>query len=164
MSATSPRTPFSQQFRQGQALAELVILLIVVITLIVGVTTLTRLCLQQELLHRDIRVAAGESALHRQTVGWADPTPLPEHRSNTFHRINAYTYLNEYTPALTSRLPMSNYTLSARVLPEGDLGLEETELRKTILLDEAFIRFIYGKGSMTFGERLTFPSTTGIWQ
>lgn len=149
---------------RGQALAELVITLVVLVTLVIGVATLAQVCLRQQFLHRDVRLNAGESALARKTTGWVDPVLGAENRSDTVHRINAYTHLEQYTPALTSRLPMSQYTLFSRVVSDGDLGLEETKLEQTYLLDEAFIRLIYGKGSITLRESLTFPSTSGIWK
>ena len=148
--------------RYGQALAELVIALVALVVLILGITTLGRLCLRQELLQRDTRVKAGESALQRSTQGWADAHPLPETRSESFHRINAFTRLDQYAPTLTSQLPMSNYTLSARTFPEDDLGLEETTLKQSFLLDEGFIQWIYGKGSVTLRSAVTFPALSGL--
>ena len=151
------RTP-----RRGQALSELIIALVALVVLILGITTLGRLCLRQELLQRDTRVKAGEAALQRSTQGWAEANPLPETRSESFHRINAFTRLDAYSPTLTSRLPMSNYTLSARTFPEDDLGLEETALQQSFLLDEGFIQWIYGKGSVTLRSAVTFPALSGL--
>jgi hypothetical protein len=143
-------------------LSELIIALVALVVLILGITTLGRLCLRQELLQRDTRVKAGEAALQRSTQGWAESNPLPETRSESFHRINALTRLDAYSPTLTSRLPMSNYTLSARTFPEDDLGLEETALQQHFLLDEGFIQWIYGKGSITLRSAVTFPALSGL--
>jgi hypothetical protein len=57
---------------------------------------------------------------------------------------------------------MSNYTLSARTFPEDDLGLEETALQQHFLLDEGFIQWIYGKGSVTLRSAVTFPALSGL--
>lgn len=149
---------------RGQALAELVILIIVLVTLITGVTTIAQICLKQEYLQRDLRLQAGESALQRATIGWITQSNGPETRADTFHQINALTRLSDYTPALHSNLPMSHYTLEARNIPDGDLGLIETKLSRSYFLDKAFIQLIYGKGSVTFSSQLTFPSTSGIWK
>ncbi|MBQ9694718.1 MAG: hypothetical protein IJV69_08190 [Kiritimatiellae bacterium] len=146
----------------GQALVELVITLVALIILILGVTTLAHISLRQTILQRETRLEAGQSALERATQGWADTNPLPENRADTFHRINGLTRLDQYSPALTSRLPMSHYTLSARTFSEGDLGLEETTLQQTIPLDEAFIRWIYGKGTVTLKSAVTFPALSGL--
>ncbi len=149
---------------KGQALAELVILLVVLVVLISGITTLSQICFRQERLQQDVRLEAGKAALTRQTEGWIDEENRPNNRTDTFHRINSYTRLEDYAPAPTSRLPMSHYTLQARDLPEGDLGLKETTVRKTYLLDETFIQWVYGKGTITISEQLTFPATSGIWE
>lgn len=149
---------------QGQALAELVILLVVLVVLISGITTLSQICFRQEQIQQEVRLEAGKAALTRQTEGWIDEENRPNNRTDTFHRINSYTRLEDYSPAPTSRLPMSHYTLQARDLPEGDLGLKETTIRKTYLLDETFIQWVYGKGTITISEQLTFPATSGIWE
>jgi hypothetical protein len=161
----TPKNPLKKvSCRKGQAMVEFVICLIVLITLISGVTTLATICLQEERLHRDLRCKVGESALTRSTAGWVDSSPESEARSNPFHNINAYTKLENYQPALESKLPMSSYTLRTRTFADGDLGLEETEASETVLLNDAFIDWVYGKGTLTISERLTFPATRGIWQ
>jgi hypothetical protein len=159
-----PQNNQSLSKRRGQALAEFVIILIVLITLITGVTTIANLCLKQEHLQRDTRLKAGEAALSRTTQGWVNTDHQPESRADIFHQINSFTRLSDYTPALPSKLPISNYTLEARQRSDGDLGLEETTLSQTFLLDEAFIRLIYQKGTITFRSQLTFPATSGIWK
>lgn len=156
-----PGTPPPE--RLGQALAELVIALVVLISLIIGVTTLTRLSLTQIRLRQDIRLEAGTEALTRATHGWVDPIPLPESRSAPEHRINAFTRLETFSPALTSRLPASSYTLAARDLPEQELGLRTVTETRRIPLDDAFARLFYPKGSLTLRETLTFPATSGLW-
>ena len=150
--------------RKGQALVEFVICLIVLITLISGVTTLATICLQQEKLHQDLRCKVGESALSRSTAGWVDSSIEKETLANPFHNLNSYTKLEDYQPSLESQLPMSNYTLRSRALGDKDLGLEETEASHVILLDDTFIDWVYGKGTLTISERLTFPATRGIWR
>jgi hypothetical protein len=157
-------TPQKSPTNRGQALAEFVILLIVLIILITGITTLAPICLKQEHLQRDARIQAGESALQRTTVGWVASSDTPETRTDTFHQINAITRLSDYDPALQSTLPMSHYTLEARDIPDGDLGLKETKLSQIYLLDHALIQLIHKKGTLTISTQLTFPATTGIWE
>lgn len=149
--------------RTGQALAELVIALLTFVILIIGVTTLTRLSLTQLTLRKTVRLEAGTKALNRSTAGWTDSDHQAEVRPATEHRLNAYTRLERYTPALLSHLPASNYTLSARNFPENELGLRETNLTKIIPLEDAFIQLIYPKSSVRLTETLSFPATDGLW-
>lgn len=154
-----------RQPRCGQAIAEFAILLMVFLLLILGITTLARLSLRQIRQRGEVRREAGVNALSRKTEGWVQATPPPpETRPHPFHRINALAHLENYTPALTSRLPTSSYTLAARDLPEAELGLEETVRSERILLDEPFIKLIYGKGSLLLRQSVTFPATSGLWQ
>jgi hypothetical protein len=157
---SSKRSQRLQQ--QGQAIAEITIALITLVILIIGIATLSDLCIQHEFLQRDTRFNAGVSALARGTYGDGTPPTTAEVRSSHFHRINSYTQLENYSPALPSRLPMSQYTLSNHTFEDSDLGLEETKTRKPILLDEGFIRFIYGKGVITLESKSTFPALSGL--
>lgn len=149
--------------RAGQALAELVIALVVILTLVTGVSTFATLCIKRQHLRRDIRAEAGREALMRATHGWAETTPRPESRSAPFHRINAYARLDEYSPALASRLPSSNYTLAARDLPEEELGLRNVRRDEQIPLDAPFTQLIYPKGTIRLREEVAFPATSGLW-
>ena len=150
--------------QRGQALAELTVMLVVFLILIFGVTTLGSLSLRQLRLRRDVRLEAGETALSRSTAGWVDPNPAPENRSDPFHRVNAYTRLDAYAPEPTSRLPASNYTLAARDLPEGELGLTTETREERVLLEDAFIDLIYGKGTILLREEVAFPAASGLWE
>lgn len=150
--------------RSGQALAELVIALVVILTLVTGVSTLATLCMRRQHLRRDIRAEAGREALGRATHGWAETTLLPESRSDPFHRINAYARLDGYSPALASRLPSSNYTLAARDLPEEELGLRSVQRDERISLDAPFAQLIYPKGSVRFREEVALPAASGLWK
>lgn len=148
--------------RNGQALAELVIALLTLVILVIGVTALSNIAVTQLTLRREVRLEAGTAALRRATAGWSDTEHTPEHRSAPEHRINAYARLEKFSPGLPSRLPASNFTLSARDLPENELGLRETEAAETVQLDDAFISLIYGKPTLRLTEKLTFPATTGL--
>lgn len=158
-----PPPPHQHPSRRGQALAELVIALVVILTLVTGVSTLATLCMKRQLLRRDLRAEAGREALTRATQGWAESDPRPESRADPFHRINAYARLDEASPALTSRLPSSNYTLAARDLPEEELGLRPLLHEEVIPLDAPFTRLIYPKGTIRLREEVAFPATTGLW-
>lgn len=149
--------------RRGQALAELVVALVVILTLVTGVSTLATLCVKRQHLRRDIRAEAGREALTRATHGWAETTPRPESRSDPFHRINAHARLEDYSPALPSRLPSSNYTLAARDLPEEELGLRTVRRDEQIPLDAPFTQLIYPKGTIRLREEIAFPATSGLW-
>lgn len=148
---------------RGQALAELTIALVVLVILISGATTLANLCMKQELLQCSARLVAGEEAKNRVGNGVAEISPMPETRSDAFHQINALTYLERYSPALSSRLPISNYTLAAHDLPETDLRLKETTFSEIYFLDQPFIDLIYGKGTVTLRASVTFPAISNIW-
>lgn len=159
------RSLHQRQSRGGQAIAEFTILLMVFLLLMIGVATLARLSLRQIRLRGEVRREAGVKALSRKTEGWVQSLPPPpETRTHPFHRINALAHLENYTPALTSHLPTSSYTLAARDLPEAELGLEETVRSERILLDEPFIKLIYGKGTLLLRQSVTFPATSGLWQ
>lgn len=151
---------FRQQ--QGQAIAEITIALVTLVILILGIATLSNLCIKQEFLQRDTRLRAGVSALSKGTYGNGTAPYTEEVRSSPFHRINSYSHLENYSPALNSRLPMSQYTLSNHTFENSDLGLEETKARLPILLDEGFIQFIYGKGVITLESKATFPALSGL--
>lgn len=148
----------------GQALAEFVIVLVVLVLLISAVTSITTICLKQERLQRAARLEAGKEALTRTTIGWVDSTLGPETRSDPSHQINAITRLEDYSPSLQSRLPMSNYTLASHTFATSDLGLQTTTLSETLLLDQRFAQWIYGKGSIRLQSTITFPATTGLWE
>ncbi len=156
------RVFFSHPTRAGQALAELTICLLIFIALILAITTLTRLSLRQLHLRRDVRAEAGQAALTRATQGWVNPTLPPEERSHPMHRVNAYTRLDTYAPALTSHLPTSHYTLASRDLPEAELGLETTTREEILPLDTGFTHLLYPKGTIKLRESATFPATTGL--
>lgn len=148
----------------GQALAELTVALVVLVMLVVGVSTLARLCVRQQELRRDVRARAGVEALRRSTKGWVDEPQRIETRADRFHRINSVTRLDAFSPALTSHLPASHYTLAARDMPEGELGLKETQREEVIILDAAFVNLIYGKGTVRLSESVTFPAASGLWK
>lgn len=150
--------------RRGQAMAELVVALVVILILVTGVSTIATLCLRRQSLRQTVRAEAGKDALGRSTQGWVDTTPQPETRSNPFHRLNAHTHLEEYAPAPISRLPSSNYTLSARNLPKDELGLKKATREEVITLDAAFSELIYPKGSIRLREEAAFPATDGLWR
>lgn len=162
---TPPRTQnVPVRPRRGQAMAELAILLVVILILVLGATTLGNLSLQQLRLRHDVRLEAGIAALGRSTAGWVDPNPAPENRSDPAHRVNAYAHLEAYAPAPTSRLPASNYTLAARDLPDAELGLETETREKRVLLEDAFIDLIYNKNNVLLREEATFPAASGLWR
>ena len=114
-------------------------------------------------LRHDVRLEAGEAALTRATAGWVDPAPAPETRSDPFHRVNAYARLDAYAPQPISRLPASNYTLAARDLPEGELGLQTETREERVPLEAAFIDLIYNKNSVLLRETAAFPAASGLW-
>ncbi len=145
-------------------MAELVVALVTILILVTGVSTLASLCQRRQSLRREVRAEAGREALTRSTQGWADTDLQPESRSAPYHRINAHTHLDEYAPALTSRLPASNYTLSSRNLPEEELGLRTVQREETVPLDDAFTRLIYPKGNLRLREEAAFPATSGLWR
>ncbi len=156
------RVFFSTADRSGQALAELTIFLVIFIVLILAITTLSQLSLRQLFLRRDVRAEAGQEALTRSTQGWVDDTSLPEERAHPMHRVNAFTRLDLYSPALPSRLPSSNYTLAARAMPEAELGLKTTTLQDRFTLDPTFTNLLYPKGTLLLRESTTFPATNGL--
>lgn len=149
---------------RGQALAELVIALVVILTLVTGVSTLATLCVKRQSLRRDIRAEAGREALTRSTRGWVETMYLSESRSDAFHRINAHAHLETYSPSLVSRLPTSSYTLAARDLPEEELGLRRVLREERVPLDAPFIRLIYAKDDVCLREEAAFPATSGLWR
>ncbi len=161
----TPRAPHPPpRARRGQALAELAVMLVVLIILVLGVCTLGDLALRQLRLRHDVRLEAGEAALTRATAGWVDPAPAPETRSDPFHRVNAYARLDAYAPQPISRLPASNYTLAARDLPEGELGLQTETREERVPLEAAFIDLIYDKNSVLLRETAAFPAASGLWE
>ena len=159
---TPPPTPPDSR-RAGQALAELTISLVVLIILILGATTLIHICLRQQTLRRDARLQAGTDALSRGTVGWSEIPLFPENRSDSFHKVNARTHLEEYAPALTPLTPSSNYTLASRDMPEAELGLKETTLSEVVTLEQPFVQLIYQKGSVNLSETTFFPALTNLY-
>lgn len=163
--------------KQGQAMAELVIALVVIVILIVGTTTLAQLALAQIRLRRDVRAEAGQAGIKRATAGWLESEDDPKNGQPQFNsianRINEYTKLNSFSPELDSRLPASNYTLQARALPTGELGLETTQKTKVYPLDPVFTTLIYSSDNLGVDEngnvgirlksKLTYPATNGLW-
>ena len=149
--------------RKGQAMAELVIMLIALLTLITGAVTLGSISLNHCALRRDLRLETGREALVSQASGWSEGTlNAPETRAHPLHRINAYTRLEAYHPALESHLPASNYTLRARNLPEAELGFTDKHRDSIIPLDDVFIDLIYGKPTIRVSEELSMPGMTGL--
>lgn len=145
-------------------MAELTIMLVILLMLIAGVTTLGRLSVSQLRLRGEARAEAGAAALKRATAGWVEDTQNPENRSDPYHRVNAHARLEAYSPALASRLPASNYTLAARNLAEDELGMETETRRRSVPLDDLFIDLIYNKNTVLLREEVTFPATTGLWK
>ncbi len=148
---------------RGQALSELVIALVVLLILITGVATFSSLCIKRQRLRRDARGEAGREALTHTTQGWVENDITEEHRMGAFHRINAFAHLEEFSPALVSRLPSSSYTLAARMDAEEELGLHTERRTETIPLDNTFTDLIYPKGNVRFDESVTFPAASGLW-
>lgn len=149
--------------RKGQALAELTITLVVLVILIICCTTLAHICLKQEHLQRTIRAESGCQALTRTSEGWS-AEPSEEQRATPFHRINAITHLEQYAPALPSRLPMSNYTLATGTFPEAELNSKTHRRNEIIFLDPAFSKLLYPKERIILSAEVTFPATSGIWE
>ncbi|MGN1325984.1 MAG: hypothetical protein ACI4YA_06570 [Candidatus Spyradenecus sp.] len=156
------RTRRASVAAQGQAIAELTICLVTLVTLILGVTLLAELSLKRLYLRRDVRLDAGTAAIDRATAGWVNDQRLPENRSNVYHRLNANTQLERFAPALPSRLPTSLYTLAARDLPEAELGLETSRREERIPLDPAISTFLYPKASVLLREELDFPALSRL--
>ncbi len=150
--------------QKGQALAELTICLIILITLILAVTTLSTLSRKQLHFRRDARLEAGTKALSESTQGWVKDEFVEESRSHPMHKVNAYAHLEMYQPVLPSTLPMSNYTLAGRDLPEAELGLFTVQRDEHILLDDSVMQFLYPKGIIRLRESVTFPATDGLWR
>ncbi len=155
---------YAQHPLRGQALAELVICVVVLLALVLGVTTLSNLSLTQLHLKRDARAEAGEDALKRDTDGWIEEDPGVETRSHPMHHINAYTQLHAFAPELPSQLPASNYTLAARNRPLAELGLKTTTHEKRIPLDTPFVDLFYPKDTILLKETVTFPALNGLWR
>lgn len=158
--------------KSGQAMAELVIALVTIVIIIVGTTTLSHITLSQIRLRRDVRAEAGEAALKRSTVGWVDLNDSSNDSNSgsaLAHRINSFNRLETFPMELSSQLPASNYTLSARNLANGELGLRTTRIQERIPLDSAFLSFIYNKpdasdsATLLLQEEAVFPATIGLW-
>lgn len=158
--------------KSGQAMVELVIALITLAVIIIGTTTFAQLALNQLYLRRDARADAGKAALNRSTAGWIDLDKEITSPTSTAHKINAFARLEEYSPALTTRLPASNYTLHARSNPIGELGLRTTVKQKTVPLDQSFVSFIYATssqsgsdngGTIRLKEKIVYPATDDLW-
>lgn len=158
-------------------MAEFVIALVVIVILIVGTTTLAQLALTQIRLRRDARAEAGQEALNRSTVGWLESEDEQQSGQNHFRtpakRINEYTKLNTFSPELDSRLPASNYTLQARGLPTGELGLRTTRKSAVVPIDAAYTSLIYdnkliatdeeGNAGIRLNAEVTYPAASGLW-
>lgn len=163
--------------KKGQAMVELAIALITIIILISGTTTLARIALTQIRTRRDIRAEAGFAGIRRATHGNVLPGNQPEddivQMRTIATRINDYNRLNTYSPELRSLLPASNYTLQARALPTGELGLRTSQKSAIIPLDKIYTSFIYkpavtaedeyGNSAIRITETLVYPATDGLW-
>lgn len=171
-----PRGRFHHR-KHGQAMAELVIALVVIVILVVGTATLAQLALAQIRLRRDVRAEAGQEGLNRATAGWLESENEQQNGQNQFRsaakRINEYAELNTFSPALSSRLPASNYTLQARGLPTGELGLRTTRKSAIVPIDATYTRLIHnnapiatdaeGNSGIRLNAELTYPAASGLW-
>ncbi len=158
------RRILASRSRKGQAFSELVICIVIILTLILGITTFANLSLTQLSLKRDARAEVGVEALSRRTDGWVENAPNEESRSHPMHQINAYTRLHAFEPVLYSKLPTSNYTLAARDIPSADLGLHTRTFSERVPLDSFLIELFYYKPDVLLSERVTFPATRGLWR
>lgn len=149
--------------RAGQALFELAIGLIVFVALILSAITFAQLSLKQLRMRRDVRLEAGTAALTRSTEGWVDEETSESSTASTFAKINAINDLSAVELPFASTLSSSAYTLAARNLAVGELGLQTSSRSEIVPLDEVFMKLIYSKGNVRFSETLTFPATSGLW-
>ena len=146
----------------GQAMVELVICIVIILMLLMGAAFFAKVSHHQILLRRNVRYEAGVKAIMRRPTRVEDGELRMDIRTDPYHRLNAFTRLDTYSPVLPSHLPASNYTLAMRDLPEEELAFQESLATEEVNLESALTRLIYSKGKIRLAERLAFPALQGF--